>query len=197
MCNISKVGCCWSLLHGAILRSWTDPVYSCRILHEWIAFYHTFLNIHQSGILGPGTAGAAWNCCCLGAGSVYIQPCTMSLHVKPYTYGAGVRSCHLQGACVLSCNLPPALSAEWVCLRAESSTMCKQSGIIMVQYLAHLLLWWLCPQVTPCTSCVRAMCPAGPTDFSNSTALPLVRSGHMKPCFPSGTCAPAALSRMW
>ena len=40
----------------------------------------------------------------IAARSVYtIQPCTMSLHAKPHT----------QGACVFSCNLQPALLAEW------------------------------------------------------------------------------------
>ena len=48
-------------------------------------------------------AGATWNCCHLGTSSVYtIQPCTISLHAKPNTYGV----------CVFSCNLPPALLAE-------------------------------------------------------------------------------------
>ena len=33
------------------------------ILHEWIAFYCAFLNIHQSGVLySTGMAGATWNC---------------------------------------------------------------------------------------------------------------------------------------
>ena len=41
----------------------------------------------------------------ISARSVYtIQPCTMSLHAKPHTWGA----------CVFSCNLPPALLAEWL-----------------------------------------------------------------------------------
>ena len=51
-----------------------------------------------------GMASAKWNCCRLGASSVdTIQPCTMSLHAKPHT----------KGVCVFSCNLPPALLAEW------------------------------------------------------------------------------------
>ena len=38
------------------------------------------------------------------ASSVYtIQPCTMSFHAKPHTWSAYV----------FSCNLPPALLAEW------------------------------------------------------------------------------------
>ena len=62
---------------------------------------------------------ATWNCCRLGARTVYtIQPCgttefTVPLHAKSHT----------QCARVLSCNLPPALSIailsppEWPALR--------------------------------------------------------------------------------
>ena len=50
------------------------------------------------------SGGATWNCRRIGASSAYtIQPCTMSLHAKPHT----------QGVCKFSCNLPPALLAEW------------------------------------------------------------------------------------
>ena len=46
-----------------------------------VAFYSAFLNIHQNGVLttlfGCYMAGATWNCCRLGARSVYtMQPCT-------------------------------------------------------------------------------------------------------------------------
>ena len=41
----------WSLLYSAILRSWADSLRSHVILHEWIAFYSAFLNIHRSGVL--------------------------------------------------------------------------------------------------------------------------------------------------
>ena len=41
----------WSLLYSAILRSRADSLRSHVILHEWIAFYSTFLNIHRSGVL--------------------------------------------------------------------------------------------------------------------------------------------------
>ena len=53
------------------------------ILHEWIAFYSAFLNIHRSGVL----TALAWlvlhETASISARSVYtIQPCTMSLHAK-------------------------------------------------------------------------------------------------------------------
>ena len=94
----------WSLLYSAVLRCWADSLRSHVILHEWIAFYSAFLNIHRSGVL----TALAWlvphETAAISARSVYtIQPCTMSLHAKPHT----------QGVCVFSCNLPPALLAEW------------------------------------------------------------------------------------
>ena len=79
------------------------------ILHERLAFYSAFLNIHRSGVLTAlfdcYVTGATWNCCHLGA---FCLRCTTmhhvtSLHANPHTYGA----------CVFSCNLPPALLAEW------------------------------------------------------------------------------------
>ena len=41
----------WLLLYSAILRSQADSLRSHLILHEWIAFYSAFLNIHRSGVL--------------------------------------------------------------------------------------------------------------------------------------------------
>ena len=41
----------WSLLYSAILRSRADSLRSHVILHEWIAFYSAFLNIHWSGVI--------------------------------------------------------------------------------------------------------------------------------------------------
>ena len=41
----------WSLSYSAILRSRADSLRSHVILHEWIAFYSAFLNIHWSGVL--------------------------------------------------------------------------------------------------------------------------------------------------
>ena len=43
--------CCWSLLYSAILRFRADSLRSHVILHEWLAFYSAFLNIHRSGVL--------------------------------------------------------------------------------------------------------------------------------------------------
>ena len=37
--------------YNSILCSWADSLCSHVILHEWQAFYSTFLNIHQSGVL--------------------------------------------------------------------------------------------------------------------------------------------------
>ena len=42
--------CCRYLLYSVILRSRADSLRSHVILHEWLAFYSTFLNIHRSGV---------------------------------------------------------------------------------------------------------------------------------------------------
>ena len=47
-CVTSFYYCYWSLLYHTILHSQTDSLRSHVILHEWIAFYSEFLNIHQS-----------------------------------------------------------------------------------------------------------------------------------------------------
>ena len=78
--------CCWSLLYSTILRFRADSLHSHVILHEWIAFYSAFLNIHRSGIL----TALAWlvphETATVSTRSVYtIQPSTMSLHAKPHT----------------------------------------------------------------------------------------------------------------
>ena len=96
--------CCWSLLYSAILRSRADSLHLHVILHEWLAFYSAFLNIHWSGVL----TALAWlmphETAAMLARSVYtIQPCIMTLHAKP----------HMSCAWMFSCNLPPALLAEW------------------------------------------------------------------------------------
>ena len=89
-------------LYSAILRSRADSLRSHVILHEWLAFYSGFFFKYPKWC--TGMAGATWNCCHLGASSVYtIQPCTMPFHAKPHTYGV----------CVFTCNLPPVLLAEW------------------------------------------------------------------------------------
>ena len=84
--NLWPCCCCWLLLNSAILHSWADSVHLHVVLHEWIAFYSVFLNIHQSGVL----TALAWlvphETAAISVRSVYtIQPCTVSLHAKPHT----------------------------------------------------------------------------------------------------------------
>ena len=44
--------CCgWLLLYSAILHSLADSLRSRVILHEWLAFYCGYLNIHWNGVL--------------------------------------------------------------------------------------------------------------------------------------------------
>jgi len=69
-----------------ILRSRADSLRSHVILHEWIAFYSAFLNIHRSGVLTALAWLVTHETAAISARSVYaIQPCTMSLHAKPHT----------------------------------------------------------------------------------------------------------------
>ena len=89
---------------------------------KWMAWLFR-TNIHRSGILtalfGCYVTGAAWNCCLLSARSVYtIQPCTMSRHF--------MQSHIRRGACVFSCNLPPALLAEWP---GSFTCYCANTGV--------------------------------------------------------------------
>ena len=78
--------CCWSLLYSAVLRSPADSLRSHVILHEWLAYYSAFLNIHRSGVLTAMAWLVPHETAAVSARSVYtIQPCTMSLHAKPHT----------------------------------------------------------------------------------------------------------------
>ena len=76
----------WSLYCSTILRFWADSLRSHVILHEWIAYYSAFLNIHRSGVLTALASLVLHETAAISARSVYtIQPCTMSLHAKPHT----------------------------------------------------------------------------------------------------------------
>ena len=90
--------CCWSLLYSAILHSQADSLQLHVILHVWLAFYSTFLNIHHSGVLnGTDMAGATWNCCCLG---VFCVHHTTMHHVtsckNTYVHACLNVTCHLR-----------------------------------------------------------------------------------------------------
>ena len=93
-----------AFLYSAILRSRADSLRSHVTLHAWIAFYSAFLNIHQSGVLIALVWLVPHETAAISTRSVYtIQPRITSLHAKPHT----------SGACVVSCNLSPALLADW------------------------------------------------------------------------------------
>ena len=75
----------WSLLYSAILHSRADSLCLHVILHEWLAFYSAFLNIHRSGVLTVLAWLVPHETAAISARSVYtIQPCTVSLHAKPH-----------------------------------------------------------------------------------------------------------------
>ena len=84
------------------------------ILKEWLFPFKPcfFFNSHRSGVLavlfGCYMAGATWNCCRLGARSIYtIHQFTVSPPSKSH-------ACIIKyGVCVFSCNLPSAVWAEW------------------------------------------------------------------------------------
>ena len=102
---ISNSSCscsCWSLLYSAILRSRADSLRSHVILHEWLAFYSAFLNIHRSGVLTALASLEPHETAAVSARSVYTtQPCTMSLHAD---HIRKVHAC-LPVTCHLHCRM--------------------------------------------------------------------------------------------
>ena len=75
---ISLGCCCWLLLYSAILRSQADSLSSQVILHEWVAFYSTFLNVNQTGVLTALARLVPHETAAISACSVHtIQPCTI------------------------------------------------------------------------------------------------------------------------
>ena len=76
---------CWLLLCSAVLCSLEDSLHLHVILHQWLAFYSAFLNIHRSGIYTALTWLVPHETAAVSVHSVYtIQPCSMSLHAKPH-----------------------------------------------------------------------------------------------------------------
>ena len=70
-------------LYSAILRSRADILRSRVFLHDSVACYSAFLNIHRSSVLTALTWLVPHESAAASALSVYtIEPCTMSLHAK-------------------------------------------------------------------------------------------------------------------
>ena len=130
---------CWSLLCSAILRSRV-------ILHEWLAFYSAFLNIHRNGVLdGADMAGATWNCCRFGA-SVLCTPCD---HAPCHFMQSHIR--HVHSCLDVTCSLrfwqkhrvryvhfPLAMSNRTVELLGDSRRMCC-SARQLVKFLTGII----------------------------------------------------------
>ena len=125
------VCCCWSLLLFIWRYSPLSNRFTVLLLHvllnECILFVRAIFNIHRSSVLtalfGCCMAGATWNCCHLGERSVYtIQLCISLLHSAPHEYSA----------CVFSCNLPPALLAEWL---GSFTSYCGNTGVEQIPKL--------------------------------------------------------------
>ena len=96
-----------------VLRCQANILGTRVILNKWLAFCGAFWISTQvvtcgilTGLFGYYMAGAVWNSCCLG--TFYVHHTTvhhvMSLHAKA----------HMQGTCVFSWNLLPAVLAKWL-----------------------------------------------------------------------------------
>ena len=73
------------------------------LFFSFFSLFLSFSNIHRSSVLTVLAWLVPHETAAVSASSVYtIQPCTMSLHANPHTYGA----------CAFSCNIPPALLAK-------------------------------------------------------------------------------------
>ena len=105
-------------------------------------------------LFGCCMAGATWNCCCLGASSVYtIQPYTSLQYRFIQSHICRVY------ICVFNCNLQPALLAEWpgsfTCYCGkENARRTNQNSVTFTEFktqvvfsqctLWPLIVWSLC-----------------------------------------------------
>ena len=86
-------------LYSAILSSWADSLRSHVILHEWLAFYSAFLNIHRSGVLTALTWLVPYETAAVSA-QVLCTPCNhapchfMQSHIRK-VYACLAVTCHL------------------------------------------------------------------------------------------------------
>ena len=122
-------------------------------LHEWLGFCGAFFKYPPKWFAySADMAGATRNCCRLGPSSVYTiqsqSPCHFMLNHVPY------------GACVFSCNLPPALffgriacattvtrhwsfkcTARYFWLMGEGPSACISCDLLLT--VEHVLLFCL------------------------------------------------------
>ena len=94
---------------ASLLLSGPTVCQSCSAVNQWLTLHSVFLNIPKSGVLAALSdhyiAGATWNHSSQPIFCVHhttMQWFTVSLYLKPHTWGA----------CVLNCNPPSALLAE-------------------------------------------------------------------------------------
>ena len=88
--SYSAIGFDWWLMiaYIALFSALLSRLTALACDSTWVTsiLLRVFLISTEVVYLRAGMAGATWNCCCLGAGSVYtIQPCSMSLHAKLHT----------------------------------------------------------------------------------------------------------------
>ena len=109
ICHVMKVTTAESknsyycFVYSAILRSRTDSLRSCRM---WL--WLIVLNIHRNGVLMVVTWLVPHE---TAAVSAHVL-CTPYNHAPVYSV-ISFEATYARFACVFSCNLPPALLAEW------------------------------------------------------------------------------------
>ena len=89
------VGCFYIALFSALEQTHCARMWFCR---SESLFYSAFVNIHWSGVL------AALACCHLGA---------FCVHHTTMHHDTSCKTTYVRSLCVFSCNLPPALLADW------------------------------------------------------------------------------------
>ena len=113
----------WLLFYSAVLRSRADSLRSHVILHEWLAFYSMFLNMHRSGVL----KALAW---LLPHGTAAIS---VQILCTPYNHA----TCHFMQSHILKtatqsisswhshCQIPPPPPLDVICM--EPNNFCWSS----------------------------------------------------------------------
>ena len=122
---------CWSLLYGANLRSRADSLRLCVILHEWLASYSRFLNIHRSGVLSALTWLVPHVTAAVSVCSVYtIQPgmhpvLSPTCPAVPLCFSVVVVAFFLGGGGGMNSIGSPFRSSQ---VEGEGSSSCAASG---------------------------------------------------------------------
>ena len=105
----------WLLWYSSIICSRADSLCSHMILHEWLAFYNVFLNIHGSGVL----TALAWPVPCETAAVSAQVLCTPYNHAPCHFMQSHIRKVYV---CLpVACHLH-FWQNDWDLLRATAVT---------------------------------------------------------------------------